>query len=118
MSQTEVVSTPLQKAVQEQLDLDASVRAQLQPFIEKVGSLPVLITLFLELARAVRAEDEDMMDEQYGLLRTNQDLSPMFEKQNWNRGMVSATFIRMINQAEQEISSKEEASDLDIPKSA
>lgn len=118
MSQIEVVSAALQKAVQDQVDLDSSFRAQLKPFVEKVNGLPILITLFLDLARAVEADNEALMDEQYGVLRTNHDLAPMFERQNWNRGMVSATFIRMIIRAEEEISSKDEVSDLDIPKSA
>lgn len=118
MAQTEQVSLKLQQAVNEQLETDQSVWRMLQPWIEAVGGIAVLVTVFYELAIAVKNDDEERIDEQHELLISNPAVATMFEQSVWQGGKLSAAFLRMIIRAEQGISSKEEVSDLDISKSA
>ncbi len=106
MAQTELVSAQLQIAVEDELDSNRSLSSQLRPFLDGVGGLPILLTMFYDLAIAIREFDEDRIDEQYYLLSSNPKLSAMFEQNNWAKGKLSAVFIEKIIHALQHLESK------------
>lgn len=109
MAQTELVSMQLQQAVYDQLEIDRSTRRLLQPWIEAVGGIAVLVTMFYELAIAVKNDDEEHINEQHELLSSNPDVAAMFEHSVWQGGKLSAAFLGMIIRAVQLLESSEPA---------